>query len=127
MKNRLRVVVIIVIALALLYCIFTYLNERSAINATLKWGRLATFPQSASDFVITPEGNMFTRAFRVSFSAPPEDIARWVNESPGLREEHPNKEGSLRKYSIKPGGGAQHAEVVINDSTNQVRVYVAWS
>lgn len=102
-------------------------DKRSAIKATLEWGRLAPFPKSARDLVVTTEGNMFTRSFRVSFSAPKEDIARWAEESPGIRETQPKKEGSERKYVIKPGGGAVYAEVVIDDATDQVRIYVAWS
>ncbi len=78
-------------------------DRRDAITATLDWARLAPFPKSARD-VVTQEGNMFTRAFRVSFSAPKEDITRWVEESPGLREIEPDKESSQRKYGIKPGG-----------------------
>jgi len=102
-------------------------DKRSGIEATLEWGRLAPFPKSARDLVITTQGNMFTRSFRVSFSAPKEDIARWTEESPGLRETQPEKQNSQRKFVIKPGGGAVYAEVVIDDATNQVRTYVAWS
>jgi hypothetical protein len=102
-------------------------DKRTAINRTMEWGRLAAFPENAKELVVTTEGNMFTRSFRVSFSASQEEIARWITESPGLRETQPKLEGSLRKYDIKPGGGAVHAEVVIDDSNNQVRVYVAWS
>jgi len=102
-------------------------DKTSGINATLEWGRLAPFPKSARDLVVTKTGNIFTRGFRVSFSAPKEDIARWAEESPGLTETQPEKEGSQRKYEIKPGGGAQHAEVVIDDSTDKVQVYVFWS
>jgi len=102
-------------------------DKRSGIKATLEWGRLASFPKSARDLVVTTEGNMFTRSFRVSFSAPKEDIARWTEESPGLRETQPEKQNSQRKFVIKPGGGAVYAEVVIDDATNQVRTYVAWS
>ena len=105
----------------------TETDNRSGIKATLEWGRLASFPKSARDLVVTTEGNMFTRSFRVSFSAPKEDIARWTEESPGLRETQPEKQNSQRKFVIKPGGGAVYAEVVIDDATNQVRTYVAWS
>lgn len=105
----------------------TEADKRYGIKATLEWGRLAPFPKSARDLVITTQGNMFTRGFRVSFSAPKEDIARWAEESPGLRETQPEKKGSERKYVIKPGGGAVYAEVVIDDATDQVRTYVAWS
>ena len=105
----------------------TETDKRYGIKATLEWGRLAPFPKSARDLVVTTTGNIFTRGFRVSFSAPKEDIARWAEESPGLRETQPKIEGSQRKYEIKPGGGAQHAEVVIDDSTDKVEVYVFWS
>ena len=113
---------------AVLSCsVGSYANRESAINATKEWGRLAAFPDAAKNVVVTTEGNMFTRAFRVSFSAPREEIARWIDESPGLRETQPQIEGPIRKYNIKPGGGAQRAEVVIDNSSNQVKIYVAWS
>lgn len=102
-------------------------EKRIALNRTRDWGRLAAVPENAKDLVVTAEGNMFTPSFRVSFSASREEIAGWVSESPGLRESQPTTEGSVRKYDIKPSCGAQHAEVVIDDSNNQVRVYVAWS
>ena len=102
-------------------------DKRVAIDMTLEWGRLAPFPKSARDLVIAKTGNIFTRGVRLSFYAPKEEIARWVEESPGLKETQPKKEGSQSKYEIKPGGGAQHAEVVIDDSTDKVQVYVFWS
>lgn len=102
-------------------------DKRTGIRLTLEWGRLAPFPKSARDLVIAKTGNIFTRGVRVNFYAPKEDIALWVEESPGLKETQPKKEGSQRTYDIKPGGGAQHAEVVIDDSTNKVQVYVFWS
>jgi hypothetical protein len=102
-------------------------DKQTGIRLTLEWGRLAPFPKAAREFVITTHGNMFTRSFRISFSAPKEDVARWMEESPGLRDTEPKKEASQRKYVIKPGGGAVYAEVVIDDATDQVRTYVAWS
>jgi hypothetical protein len=71
---------------------------------------------------------MFTRAFRVTFTASQEEIARWVASSPGMRELAPEEiEPNKRKYVIEPGGGAAYAEAVIDDETNSVMVYVYWS
>ena len=71
---------------------------------------------------------MFTRAFRASFSAPIEDVEQWLRESPGTREatlERPSP--STRRFLIRPGGGAQWAEVTVDDSSGEVRIYVCWS
>jgi hypothetical protein len=100
----------------------------SAIDCVLEWGRLAPFPESAAGLTVTTEGGMFTRAFRVTFTASPEEIARWVASSPGLRELTPRRpKPNTRKYLIEPGGGAAYAEVVIDDEANRVIVYVYWS
>jgi hypothetical protein len=106
----------------------TPLFKQSAISATLKWGRLAPFPSTAEQFSITTEGNMFTRAFHASFTAPPSDIEQWLRESPGTREVSPTTPSpGIRRFQIVPGGGAQRAEVIVDDTENRVSVYVCWS
>ncbi len=113
-----------------------YLNRRvdeeSAIETTLEWGKLAAFPESARNLKVTSEGSMFTRAFRITFRAPMEDIEDWIESSPGLRGTEPEIIGkSTKKYLIKPGGGAEYAEVVIetrgNGTTGLVKVHTYWS
>jgi len=103
-------------------------EKQSAIECTLEWGRLAPFPPSAEQLSITIHGNMFTREFRTSFTAAPADIERWLQESPGTKETSPTmfSEG-VRTFQIRPGGGAQRAEVSIDDVKHQVFIDVSWS
>jgi hypothetical protein len=103
-------------------------NRASAIDCTLSWGRLAPFPASAQQFSITAHGTMFTRAFRASFVAPQSDIEQWLQRSPGTREVVPSSPSAgVRHFQIAPGGGAQHAEVSVDDTKHQVSIYVFWS
>jgi hypothetical protein len=139
--SRKSLVLLIATALAVVFLLagrllfiesgFDWVKERdteSAIDCVLEWGRLAPFPESAEHLTVTTEGGMFTRAFRVTFVASQEEIARWLTSSPGTRELTPERvEPSTRKYLIEPGGGAVYAEVVIDDETNWVSIYVCWS
>lgn len=103
-------------------------EKQSAIDCTLEWGRLSPFPDSIAQFSITVEGNMFTRSFRTSFAAQPSDIEQWLQQSPGTREASlTTPSPGIRHFEIKPGGGAQRAEVTVDDTTNRVSIYVAWS
>ncbi len=103
-------------------------NRASAIDCTLTWGRLAAFPASAQQFSITVHGTTFTRAFRTSFIAPPSDIEQWLQQSPGTREVLPTTPSpGVRHFEITPGGGAQRAEVTVDDTQHHVSIYVYWS
>jgi hypothetical protein len=103
-------------------------NRESAIECTLEWGRRAPFPPSAKELSITIHGNAFTREFRTSFTAPQAEIERWLKESPGIRETSPTAPSpGIRNFQVRPGGGAQHAEVSIDDATNRVMIAVSWS
>jgi hypothetical protein len=103
-------------------------NRASAIDCILTWGRLAPFPISAQQFSITTHGTMFTRAFSASFIAPAADIEQWLQQSPGTREVVPTTPTPcVRHFQIAPGGGAQHAEVTVDDTKHQVSIYVYWS
>jgi hypothetical protein len=103
-------------------------NRSSAIDCTLTWGRLAPFPASAQQFTITTEGSAFTRAFRVTFIAPPGDIEQWLQQSPGTRDTVPTTPSpGVRHFKIPPGGGAQWAEVTVDDTNHRVSIYVYWS
>ncbi len=92
------------------------------------WARLAPYPDSAKDLRASTAGSAFSRSFRVSFSAPPADIERWLQASPGTREATPDRPlPGIRHFLIKPGGGAQHAEVDLDDTSGVVSIYVYWS
>lgn len=120
--------VFVIVAAALVYVGIGYLNYRSAINATLEWGRLDPFPGSATDLKLDVEGNMFTRAFRVKFRAPLKDIDAWLAASPGTSALVPQQTpDGVRCYEIKPGGGANEARLNVDQQAETVEVYVAWS
>ena len=71
---------------------------------------------------------MFSRGFRVSFVAPAAEIDQWLQQSPGTREAIPSSPSpGTRHYRIAPGGGAQHAEVTVDDTQHRVSIYVYWS
>lgn len=71
---------------------------------------------------------MFSRWFRVRFVAPADEIERWLSESPGTREAAPMTDSpGIRHFDIEPGGGAQHAEVDVDDTEHSVSIYVYWS
>ena len=100
----------------------------SVVRAILTWGRLAPFPQSAQVSSITATGNMFSRGFRVSFTAPAPDIEQWLRQSPGTRDLIPDVPApGFRYFQIEPGGGAQGAQVSVDDRIHRVSVYVYWS
>ncbi len=103
-------------------------NQASAIDCTRIWGRLAPFPASAQQLSIDTEGSAFTRAFRSTFIAPPADIEQWLQQSPGTREALPTTPSpGVRHFEIAPGGGAQWAEVTVDDTNHRVSIYVYWS
>jgi hypothetical protein len=111
-----------------LFLVYGSWDRREMLRVTLLWGRLAPIPASARHLTITKEGSMFTRAFRASFSAPVSDIEQWLGESPGTREAAPERHSpTTRRFLIKPGGGAQWAEVTVDDTLGEVRIYVYWS
>ena len=103
-------------------------NRAAAIRCTLEWGRLAPFPASARDLKITTSGNMFTRSFHISFTAPADDIELWLRQSPGTRGVVPTTETpSIREFQIAPGGGAQAASASVDDAKHRVSIDVSWS
>ena len=104
-------------------------NRASAIRCTLEWARLAPFPQSAGKLTITTSGSAFTRSFHVSFTAPAEDIERWLQQSPGTRQAVPTTETpGVREFEIRPGGGgAIGGTVSIDDGEHRVSIDVSWS
>jgi hypothetical protein len=103
-------------------------NRESTLRIVRQWGRLAEFPKSATNLSIQTTGSMFTRGFHVRFHAPAKEIEDWLKASPGASEttfEQTNP--TTRTYFIHPGGGAQHAEVAIDDQKLTVSIYVCWS
>jgi hypothetical protein len=105
-----------------------WIEARQRLDITREWARLAPYPESARNLKATTTGNMFTRGFRVSFAADAAVIERWLQDSPGPRESTPERpEAGKRHFFIKPGGGAQWAEVTVDDILNLVQIRVYWS
>ncbi|MBL9094842.1 MAG: hypothetical protein JNL96_26720 [Planctomycetaceae bacterium] len=104
------------------------ISNEAAIETTLKWARLEPFPESATDRSIEITGSPFTRGFRIRFVAPAEDIEGWLQRSAGPREAGiPPLGTGTRKIIIKPGGGAQWAEITIDDVDHSVTISTYWS
>lgn len=104
-----------------------YLQRQAALNTALKWTRLASPPSTATHYELQVDGSAFTREFRISFVAPPGDIAQWLGSSPGVADAVISKSGSITIYRIKPGGGAQFAEVQVDESSGVVTIRTYWS
>lgn len=102
-------------------------NYHSGLDATKEWARLNDFPATATDVSVETKGSMFTREFTVTFVAPLKDITSWLNQSPGTKDVTPTTAGSVRKYEIQPGGGAQHAELEVDERTRTVKINAYWS
>jgi len=103
-------------------------DRRESVRTALLWGRLAPLPASAHGLYIRKTGSPFTRELRISYRAAPEEIQKWLETSPGTRGLRPERPtANLRKFSISPGGGAQYAEVRVDDSLNEVWIRVYWS
>ena len=101
--------------------------DASAINTAQTWARLAPFPATARELHVQTLGSMFTRQFKISFVAPKQDVASWIQMSPGPASAKQSADGSETVYEIAPGGGATFAEVRVDPSTGRVRIDTFWS
>ena len=103
------------------------IDPANALETTKEWARLSEIPPNATDLKLENLGSSFTREFVVTFKLPTADLERWLEESPGTKGVVPTLKNGVRKYSIKPGGGSQHAELEFNESEETVRINVYWS
>ena len=102
-------------------------READGIDAARTWARLAPFPSSASDVTVDTTGGMFTRAFTITFTAPMADTETWLAASPGTAGVVPEVTNGVRTYAISPGGGAQFAEVRVDETEGKVTIHTYWS
>lgn len=109
------------------YFYLQHANYHSALEATREWARLNDFPSSAANLTVAAQGNMFARELTVEFDAPLEDLDKWLDESPGTKSVVPSMEGSVRRYNIQPGGGAQRVELELDENTGHVKINTYWS
>lgn len=119
------IVFVVLIAIPLIAKLITYVDVDSAKSCVFQWARLDQFPDNVQDFKVKVTGNMFTRGFEVTFHAPPQVLEAWVKRCPGLNEAEVTVDGTRKIYAIKPGGGAQYAQVVIDGEQVFIRTY--WS
>jgi hypothetical protein len=71
---------------------------------------------------------MFTRGFTITFVAPMKEIDVWLASSPGTASVTPDESSAgIRTYEIDPGGGAQHAEVEVDEKAQKVTIDTYWS
>jgi hypothetical protein len=56
----------------------------SNLKTTLRLGRLAAIPESASDLRIDGTSNLFSSTYYIRFRASAEDIDEFIRNSPGL-------------------------------------------
>ena len=118
---------VFVIACVAGYAGLQYSNYYVALDKTREWARMADFPASATNIDVEITGSMFTREFVVLFDAPAADINNWLAQSAGTAGVTPESSNGVRKYAIEPGGGAQFAEIQVDDNENRVRIRTYWS
>jgi hypothetical protein len=95
--------------------------HRQSVEETMREvGGLASIPQSAQN--VRVESRWF--AVTASFSAPPEDIQRWINGSPNLQGITGERidDGTRVRYGQLTGN--QSVQVTVDESTNHVDVVV---
>ena len=102
-------------------------NYYSALEATKEWARTAEFPSSAGSIDVEITGGVFSRGFVVTFDAPLADINNWIDKSPGSSNVTPENTNGTRTYSIEAGGGAQFAEIQVDDEKQTVTIRTYWS
>lgn len=103
-------------------------NQASALEVSREWARLAPLPKSAKTIKTEITGSAFTREFIITFEAPKQDIETWLKMSPGTKNIVPIKEaGGILRYQIKPGGGAEFAEIIVSRERTKVRINTYWN
>ncbi|MCK5475854.1 MAG: hypothetical protein KAI71_04715 [Candidatus Pacebacteria bacterium] len=117
------IVLFLIIASSVVSC----RDQKDIVRITQEWANLSSFPENAKITSVKKTGSIFTRGFRVKFTAPEKDIRKWLHDSPSTSLITPEKNGDVEKYFIKSAGGAQFAEIIYNTKTNEVYVRVYWS
>lgn len=102
-------------------------KQREMMRIALKCGQLAPIPRGARIRFVRTEGNMFTRSFRLMFSADANMTAKWLGDSTGVRSATVIKNGGTTTYVLKPTCGYQRAEVSVDRKAHSVTVYVSKS
>ena len=105
-----------------------YERNRSAIETTLEWARLEPLPVSAINVNVEVIGSVFSRQFRLTFTAEPDVVDAWLKASEGIQDAEKSRHADmLIRYAIHPGGGAQFAQVLVYPNIGQVEIRAYWS
>lgn len=115
------------VSLLIGYLYIAQANYESGLEAAREWARLDELPPSAAKIRAATSGGFFTRGFTITFHAPLADIDAWISASPGTAGVVPEISGGKRKYRIDPGGGAQYAELEVDDAAETVKIRTYWS
>ena len=102
-------------------------RKQSAIDTSIEWARLAPLPVPTREVSVETVGSPFTREFRLSFYLSEAQLEQWLSDCEGISDAKIFQEGEITRYAIRPGGGAQFAEVRVNRSTGEVFVRTYWS
>ena len=70
----------------------------SSLKTTLKLGRLAAIPESATDLKIDGTSNLFSSTYHIRFRASAEDIDEFIRNSPGLNGVLPTRFDANRQH-----------------------------
>lgn len=116
------IISLLVLAAALGVAVGTYNVVRGPVVQTLRLTALAPLPRSAHDVSATsldsPEG--FTVLVR--FAAPPPDLELWLQHSPAMQGLAATREGTVRRYELKPAGKAKRASVKLDEALGRVEI-----
>ena len=102
-------------------------KKQSAIDTSIEWARLAPLPVPNREVAVETVGSPFTREFKLSFQLSEAQLEQWLSDCEGISDAEIFQEGEITRYAIRPGGGAQFAEVRVNRSTGEVVVRTYWS
>ena len=103
------------------------LDKQSAIGTSIEWARLAPLPVPTREVAVETDGSPFTREFWLSFHLSKDQLEQWLSECEGISDAEVFQKGKIIRYALRPGGGAQFAEVRVNWSTGEVVVHTYWS
>ena len=98
-------------------------ENQEKIGTALTWSQMDPLPESAEGFIVRTMGSPASQEFIITFTAAPEDIDMWINNSIGTKDVTPSKEDFELTYPIKPLD-AKFAQIVVNTKTNDVTIHV---
>ena len=120
---------IIIVSIAIFAATITACGpiKQSAIDTSIEWAKLAPLPVPTRKVAVETIGSPFTREFSLSFHLSQAQLEQWLSDCEGILDAEVFQEGKITRYAVRPGSGAQFAEVRVNRSTGEVIVRTYWS